>query len=364
MTTINKGPANLPSTESEAAQHDAQSAALGRTEPRLFWVLGALVLITLYMTAVEGSFNLFLFNSFLLAGIGASALNIPMGQAGLVSVASAAFLCAGSFTAVIAERAGWPPLLAIVTAAVVGAVAGSMFSLPSARLDHLYFALSTLAAQALVIYLATEYQRNEVGEAGFITVPWFTDKGVLGKQQWWAWLLTAVLAAVLYLVRCLRSGRAGRAWRHIRDHELAAASTGVRVRLWKASAMGLSSALIAVQGALTFYFSGSASAGQFTFLISVQYIAMILLGGVDTLMGPLIGAAIIVFTPTISNDVVSSVFGADVASRDGAQIAQMLYGVLIILAIVGPKSGLDGLVRRALRGIGSLFRSSRRLVRS
>jgi branched-chain amino acid transport system permease protein len=344
MTTINRS-SEVQSTESAAAQTDVKSAARGRFEPRLVWVLGVLVVLTTYMTLFQGSFNTFLFNSFLLAGIGASALNIPMGQAGLVSVASAAFLCAGSFTAVVAERAGVPSVLAIFLAAVTGAVAGWLFSLPSARLAHIYFALSTLAAQVLVIYLATQYQRKTVGEAGFITVPWFSDKGVLGKQQSWAWLLTAVLAAVLLLIACLRRGRIGRAWRHIRDHELAAASTGVRVRAWKASAMALSSALIAVQGALTYEFTGSASADKFTFLISVQYIAMILLGGIDTLLGPLLGAAVIVFTPTISTDVVTALFGAGVASSDGAKISQMLYGLLIILAIVGPKSGLDGLIR-------------------
>lgn len=354
MTTARNVLDEPQSTESIAAKEEVSSASRGRSEPRLIFVLGLLGLLTLYMTTFEGSFNIFLFNSFLLAAIGASALNIPMGQAGLVSVASAAFLCLGSFSAIIAERAGCPAGLTIVVAAVTGSLAGWLFSLPSARLDHLYFALSTLAAQALVVYLATQYQRKEVGEAGFITIPWFADKGVIGKQQYWAWLLLAVLLAVLLVVHQLRVGRAGRAWRHIRDHEIAAATTGVRVRAWKTSAMALSSGLIAVQGALTYHFTGAASAEAFTFLISVQYIAMILLGGVDTLMGPLLGAAIVVVTPTVANQVVTQLFSAEVASRDGAQISQMLYGLLIIIAIVGPKSGLDGLVRR----IPALVRSS------
>lgn len=346
MTTNNTLDSTAESLESAAAKEDVKSASLGRTEPRLILVLGALGLLTFYMTAFEGSFNLFLFNLFLLAAIGASALNIPMGQAGLVSVASAAFLCLGAFTAIIAERAGAPAPLTLIAAAVTGGVAGWIFSLPSARLDHLYFALSTLAAQALVLYAATLYQRDTVGEAGFITIPWFSDKGVLGKQQAWAWLLMGILGLVLFMVYQLRIGRAGRAWRHIRDHEIAAATTGVRVQTWKVGAMALSSALIAVQGALTYYFTGAASAEAFTFLLAVQYIAMILLGGVDTLMGPLLGAAIIVFTPTVANDVATQLFSADIASRNGAQISQILYGLLIILAIVGPKSGLDGFLRR------------------
>lgn len=348
------------STESKAAKEDIASARRGRSEPRILLVIGAIGLLTLYMTAFEGSFNLFLFNSFLLAAIGASALNIPMGQAGLVSVASAAFLCLGSFSAIIAEQAGVPVALTVVIAAVTGSLAGWLFSLPSARLDHLYFALSTLAAQALVIYVATQYQRSEVGEAGFITVPWFSDKGIVGKQQYWAWLLFGVLAIVLIGIYQLRIGRAGRAWRHIRDHEIAAATTGVRVRSWKMSAMALSSGLIAVQGALTYYFTGAASADAFTFLISVQYIAMILLGGVDTLMGPLLGAAVIVFTPTVATDVVTELFSAEVASRDGAQIVQIVYGLLIILAIVGPKSGLDGLARKVPSLLGRAVQPLRR----
>jgi branched-chain amino acid transport system permease protein len=337
----------MKSTETLAAEAEARSASRGRSEPNLLWILGILVLATLYMTAFEGSYNLFLFNSFLLAAVGASALNIPMGQTGLVSVASGAFLCAGSFTAILATRAHVPAVIAILAAAAVGALAGWVFALPSVRLDGLYFALSTLAAQALVIYLATQYQRKTVGEAGFVIVPWFSSRGVVGKQQAWAWLLLGILAAVLYAISRLRTGRSGRAWRHIRDHELAAAAAGVRVRRWKASAMALSSALIATEGALMYFFTGASSADSFTFLLSIQYIAMVLLGGIDSLMGPIIGAAIIIFAPTVSTHVVTSAFGSDVALRNGAQISQMLYGILIIIAIVGPPHGLDGFVRRA-----------------
>jgi branched-chain amino acid transport system permease protein len=323
----------------------AASAAAGRREPRLLAVLGALLLVTAYMTATQGTFNLFLFNSFLLAAIGASALNMAMGQAGLISVAAAGFLCTGSFTAVVVDRAGWPVWTAPIAALLVGAILGALFALPSSRLDGLYFSLSTLAGQAILLYFAHQYQRDEVGEAGFIAVPLFSDRGLLGFQQTWSWMLLGILVVVLAIIAALRKGRAGRAWRQIRDHELAAAMTGVRVGRWKILAMAFSSGLIALQGSLTFHFTGTSSAAAFTFLVSVQYIAMVLLGGTDTLLGPILGAAVIVVLPTITKDVVEALMGADVALQNGARIAQVLYGLLIILAIIGPPRGLDGAVR-------------------
>jgi branched-chain amino acid transport system permease protein len=336
------------------------SARLGRTEPGIVLVLALLGVVCIGLELTQGYFNLFLLNSCLIAAIAASGLNLAMGQAGLVSVGSAAFLCTGSFSAVISGQWGVPRPLTVLVALAVGAVLGAIFSIPSARLSGLYFALATLAAQTLILYFATQYQRNKVGEAGFITVPWFSSKGLLTEQRWWTLLLGLVLAGVLLALSRYRSGRAGRAWRQLRDSDLAATATGVRGGLWRVGAMTVSSALIAGAGALQYYFSGTVSADDFTLLISVQYIAMVLLGGADSIMGPVLGAAAITLLPTLSNDVVRPLFGASLASRDGAQIGEMLYGLLIVVVVVGPIGGLNG---GLMRLIATVRTYSQRLIR-
>ena len=310
-----------------------------------------LVVLTLFMTLTQDPYHLLLYCSFLFAAVGVSGLNLSMGTAGLVSVGSAAFLCVGSFVAVVGDRAGLPMWLSVVLGILAAAILGALFALPSARLAALYFALSTLAAQVIVIDLAQNYQRSKVGDAGFLTVPTFSERGILGKQQAWAWLLTVVLAVVLVAISRLRRGRAGRAWRLLREHELAAAAVGVRVARWRISAMVISSAVIGGEGALNFYFSGTSSTSQFTLLISIQFVAMLLIGGIDTIWGPVLGAATVVMLPIWSKNAVSALGGTDFASQHGGQVSQAIYGLLVMVALVLARDGLNGLARSAWAGV-------------
>ncbi|MET7992159.1 branched-chain amino acid ABC transporter permease [Amycolatopsis sp. NPDC005232] len=307
--------------------------------------MALLIVLTLYMSTTQTSYSLLLYNTFLFAAIGVSGLNLSMGTAGLVSVGSAAFLCVGSFVSVAGDAAGLGFPWTVVLAVAASAVFGGVFALPSARLAALYFALSTLAGQAILVGLAENYQRSKVGDAGFVTTPVFSGHGILGLQETWSWVLTLLLGIVLIGITRVRRGRAGRAWRLLRDHELAAASVGIPVARWRIGAMMLSSAIIGTEGALNYYFTGTTSTSQYTLLLSIEFVAMLLVGGIDTAAGPILGAAVIVLLPFWTKDVIASIAGTEFSAQHGAQVSQMIYGALVMLAVVVAREGVEGLLK-------------------
>ena len=143
----------------------------------------------------------------------------------------------------------------------------------------------------------------------------------------------------------LTLGKGGRAWRMIRDHEEVAATLGIKTAQYKLVMFGLSSGLIGAQGALTGYFLGQVSYETFTLLLAIQYLAMILVGGLDSVLGALIGATAIVCLPTILNEVITAVGGANAAAVNGSQYANICYGALIVLFIVSSPNGIMGWLR-------------------
>lgn len=299
-----------------------------------------LAAIVAYYVTRGSAFAVFLLDTALLACIGALALGLLMGTAGQVSIGNSAFLAAGGFTAVWASRTGFPFLLSVAFAAVVCGVVGAVVGLPALRIRGIYLALATLAAFFVVLFVANEYQSNTVGAGAFLLEPVFGGTAAERNQNW-AWLLLAVVAVCLVLTTWMRTGRSGRAWRMIRDHEVAAPMMGIPVARYKLMAFIISSAMIGMQGALAAHFIGSLTADTFTLNLAVSYIAMILIGGADSQAGPLIGAFLVTTMPTFVPDLVEAASGSN-ASADSAAYSQIAYGALLILFIVYSPRGING----------------------
>jgi branched-chain amino acid transport system permease protein len=153
------------------------------------------------------------------------------------------------------------------------------------------------------------------------------------------------LVILIVVVSRISGGRAGRALRLVRDHETIAGTLGVHVLRTKITVFGLSSFVIGVEGALMAYIGGQIAEEQFTLLLAIQYLAMVLVGGSDSLFGAVIGATIIVSLPYLVHDLASSVVGAEQASLNGALYAQVVYGVIVTIFIVAAPEGIVGLVR-------------------
>jgi branched-chain amino acid transport system permease protein len=331
------------------------------SDHRSRWVLlgglVALILVTLIFSTTSSLFTLFVYDSVLLACLGAIALNVLMGTAGQVSIGNAAFLLVGAFSAVIAMRAGISAPLDLVVAAGVSGIVGAVVGLPALRLRSLFLALATLAAFFIVLFAGNEYQSSvpSAASGGFIVPTTFASHGLVGSERYWAWLLTALVIGVLLGANRLMHHRAARAWRLIRDHEHIAPTLGINVTWYKRSIFVLSSMVIGVQGALTAHFTGSVTTDNFSLLLSVQYIAMILIGGLDSLLGAVLGAALVVALPSIVPHVIQNLVGPSRAATVGPQVSQIVYGALIVLFVTASPRGIVGWVTgRRSGGLGRL----------
>ena len=321
-------------------------------------IIGVTFLVVAYFTAVGSSYAIFVLDTILLSAIGAMALDLPMGTGGQVSIGNAAFLAGGAFATVWASRAGVPFPFDVIIAGIVCAVGGLIVGLPALRIRGMYLALATLAAFYLADFIGQKYQSDTVGAAGFLLKPLFT--GTIGQQSAsWAWLLFGVVAVTMILISWLRSGRSGRAWRMIRDHEVAASAMGIPVARYKLLLFTITSAIIGIQGGLTAHFTGSVSYDSFTLTLSISVVAMILIGGLDSVAGPLIGAAVVTLMPVYLPDVIGLFVSSSNASQDASNYSEILYGLLIMVFMIKAPTGLAGLFRAGGRTVLARWNASR-----
>ncbi len=304
-------------------------------------VAGCLVTVVALAMALGGSFLLYIANSVLLASIGALGLNLLMGTAGQVSIGNAAFLTTGAFATVWCGRNAIPFPLDAGVAMIACGLFGVLVGLPALRIKGIYLILSTMAAHFVALFVAEKYQFAEVGSAGF-TVDGIIAGGLLTQQRGWALILLVVTLIVMLVCTWLQNGRSGRAWRIVRNREDAAPAMGIPVARYKLIAFVLSSAIIGLQGSLSAHFSGNVSSESFPLSAAIAALAMILIGGLGSIAGSVIGAAIVTTLPYVTPPLVEAVIGSAQANQHAARISLMLYGVLIILFIGYAREGVRG----------------------
>jgi branched-chain amino acid transport system permease protein len=307
------------------------------------WLVALVLAAVAFYTTNGSSYSIYVLDTILLAAIGAFALDLLMGTGGQVSIGNAAFLAVGAYATVWAVQAGVAFPFDVILGGVLAGLVGLIVGIPALRIRGMYLALATLAAFYIVGFIVTQYQSKKAGSAGFFLTPVFSGD-IVAQQTTWAWLLAATLAVAIVVMSWLRSGRSGRAWRMIREHELASSIMGIPVARYKLILFVISSAIIGIQGGLTARFTGSVTHESFTLALSISAVAMILIGGLDTAAGPLVGAAVIVTLPLLVPRVIEAFASSPSMSADAGGYAQIVYGVLIVVFIVGAPKGLSGLI--------------------
>jgi branched-chain amino acid transport system permease protein len=291
-------------------------------------------------------------NLMMISMLGALSLNYLMGCAGLISIGHAAFYATGAMAgAITGTQLGLPFPIVLIAAGAAGAVVGVLAGLPSLRVHGLYFVLSTMAVHYIVMFVFLEYQFRVFDVVG---IP-FNTPSIAGWElntpvRWYFFLLALVALTYVGLANTLRS-REGRAMLAMRDNERAAVSAGVDVRWLRIKAFGLSSAIAAVAGALFAYYLSNATVENFGISFAIQFIAMIIVGGMGSLGGALVGAAVWLLLPSIIAG-----FAAEVGPMPGilgsllkehrAQFVQLIFGVLVIVLLIFAPGGLVGLAKR------------------
>lgn len=296
-------------------------------------------------------------NLMLISVIGAVSLNFLTGCAGLVSVGHAAFFALGAMAAAAAGmHLGLPFLATLVAATAAGAVGGAIAGLPSLRVRGLYFVLSTLALHFIVVFAFSEYQYAFHGVAG-ITMG---DTTILGFEidsalRWYFFLLPIVALACVMLHATL-GFREGRAVRAMRDNELAAAAAGIDVRMLRLKVFAFSSALASLAGALQAYYLSTVAADIYTLDMAIQFIAMIIVGGMGSIRGGVAGAVLWLLLPSVltGTAVELKVLPGGFARflvEHRPQVVNLIFGGLVALLLIFAPGGLAGLARRRGRRV-------------
>jgi branched-chain amino acid transport system permease protein len=312
---------------------------------RNFARLGIIAAVGAYYAAGSSSANLFQFNSCMLAAVGALALNLLMGTAGQPSLGSTAFLGLGGFGTVALLHAGLPFVPALVVVALGACVGGLMLGLPSLRLRGVYLALATLGAYFFLSYVGTRYEDADAGPAGFVLGPLFGTAPDLVQQRYWLLVLFLLLAVTSVGLDLLSCGRIGRALRMIRDHEAAAPALGIRVTSYKLAAFVLYAALTAIIGGLGAPFVGNVSTDSYTLNGAIAYVAMIVIGGEDSISGAMLGAFIVTLLPTFVSSETTAIAGSTFSATYGPSVSEGIYGLAILVLVSAGRGGLAGLGR-------------------
>jgi branched-chain amino acid transport system permease protein len=256
-------------------------------------------------------------------------------------------MAAGAFTVGILFRETNAPFwITLPAAAVVGALLGIIFGLPSLRLRGLYLAVSTLALHFIVIYLGGEYETRRGFSTGImIDPPKLGEIEITDGRAWYFILLVGALATLLICANLVRA-RSGRAWRAIRTHETVAEALGISIASYKLLAFVLSSAITAVAGALFAYYRGFVSVEAFSLFLTIQYVAMIIVGGIGSLLGALLGAAFITVFPYVIELSLLALPGAQRYAGVLFAINYASFGLVMILFLLFEPMGLVGIWQR------------------
>jgi branched-chain amino acid transport system permease protein len=309
--------------------------------------LGAFIIALLAFPLIASPFQLDLACQVFLACVGSLSLMLLTGYAGQISLGHAGLIAAGAFTVGILFRETNAPFwITLPAAALVGALLGVIFGLPSLRLRGLYLAVSTLALHFVVIYLGGEYESRRGFSTGIVVdPPKLGSVSISDGRAWYFILLTAAAVTLLICLNLLRA-RTGRAWRAIRTRETVAEALGIGIAGYKLLAFVISSAVTAVAGALFAYYRGFVSVEAFSLFLTIQYLAMVIIGGMGSLLGALLGATFVTVFPYIIETGLLALPGAQRYANLLFAVNYAAFGFVMILFLMFEPVGLVGIWHR------------------
>jgi branched-chain amino acid transport system permease protein len=321
---------------------------LSIVETRSRWICLLLLMLGLAVFPFFASpFFLDLATQVFLALIGAVALMLLTGYAGQISLGHAGLIAAGAFTtAILFKELEAPIFVTLPASGLVGALLGIIFGLPSLRLKGLYLALSTLALHFIVVYLGAEYESTRGYATGVVIDPPSLGPLIIQDPRLWYFLLLIIdILVVIFAINLVRS-RTGRAWMAIRDRDVAAEALGIKVSAYKLSAFVLSSVLTSIAGCLFAYFRGFVSVEAFSLLMTIEYIAMIIIGGLGSILGAVFGTIFVVLLPYIIDILVDTLHVPARLTTYMFAIKYASFGLVMIIFLVLEPAGLVGIWRR------------------
>ena len=288
--------------------------------------------------------------------IAVTGLNILTGYCGQLSIGHAGFIAVGAYTsAVLTNRFELPFLVGLICAGLSAGLIGMIFGIPSLRVKGFYLAISTIAAQFIIIWVINHWAGVTGGFVGISVPPASIGNITFISQASQFYLIMTITTLVIYLAKNLARTRVGRAFVAVRDNDLAAEVMGINLFRYKLTAFFIGCFLAGIAGSLLAHWTGFMNAENFTFMESILYIGMMIIGGLGTTIGPIFGVIFIRMLQqgiTFISPVVENAFSTLPAGFTTG-IGPMVFGLVIVLFLI--------LEPRGLAHRWSLFKASYRL---
>ena len=314
--------------------------------------LAAAILLVLLVVVAQAlpSYYLSRFNCLWIAIISAAGLNLLIGLSGQVSLGQAAFMAIGGYTAAAVHRyLGLDLLVSLPLGAALAALVGFLIGIPSLRLRGFYLALTTLALHFAAVFAANKFQllAGDSAATGFsIERAMIGPFRVASDFQWFV-LLSFIGLLTLVGFHNLSRSKAGRAWTAIRDRDIAASIIGVDVTRYKLLAFVVSSAIAGAAGVLQANYLGNVAVESFGLELAISYVAIIIVGGMGTVAGTVLGAIVILQLPFVIQWITAITVGSDASNNFIIFDLQAgAFGVVIVAFLLFEPDGVVGIVKR------------------
>ena len=319
------------------------------------WTMAAIaVLFVVVLPTTLGEYYVSIVNLILIAVVGALGLNILVGYTGQISIGHGALMSVGAYTAAnLITRMDLPFWLAVPAGGLMAAAIGGLIGVPSLRIKGLYLAIATLAAQLIIEWTINHVPWISGGVQASIEVPRprLFGHALESQTQLYLFLLFFAVLAIVATINLARS-RIGRAFVAIRDHDIAAELIGIDIFRYKLIAFAISSFYAGVTGALYTYYLGVANYEQFQINVSIDYLAMIIIGGLGSVLGSIFGAVFVTLLPIATRWFLEGIGSLFLSQADLANIIPnlrlVIFGTLIILFLALEPEGLNKLWRNIL----------------
>ncbi|OGN99225.1 MAG: branched-chain amino acid ABC transporter permease [Chloroflexi bacterium RBG_13_51_18] len=324
---------------------------------RTHWGLLIAILVILFTTPLYlGNYWLGVFNFIGITLIAATGLNILTGYCGQLSIGHAGFIAVGAYTsAILTTRFEMPFLVGLLCAGLMAGIIGIIFGLPSIRVKGFYLAITTIAAQFIIMWVINQWGWTG-GQLG-MTVPFASIGGYVfrsGPSQFY--LIIGITVLCVFFAKNLVRTKVGRAFIAIRDNDLAAEVMGVNLTYYKLLAFFIGCFFAGIAGSLFAHWNITLTPEQFSFTDSILYVGIIIIGGLGTSVGPIFGVLFIrLLKEILTINVVPfledklTMFPSGFASG----VTPMMFGLVIVLFLI--------LEPRGLAHRWNLFKASYRL---
>lgn len=331
-----------------SATTDTKTASASRAQPRWRWSdwvlsprhggLAALILAVVIAPAfLDGLYH---YDLAILVCINASvviALNLLVGYAGQISLGHAAFFGLGGYsTAILATRYDWPALLALLAGVLIVAAVAFVIARPILRLKGHYLAMATLGLGMIIYLVITTESWITGGPDGMAVTPMAVFGYLVFDELVWYWILATLLVLVYWLALNVIESPVGRALRAVHGSEIAAISSGVDVTWYKVLIFVISAVVAALMGGLYAFYSGFIAPNTSDFMHSIEFVVMVVLGGMASIVGSVVGALILTLLPQFLTAF--------------AGFEWLLYGLILMLVMIFMPRGLVPTIHGWIRG--------------